>query len=85
MTTDLAVSYRGAGINPATGQWAQEPVWHDWPGPLDYLTNDNLLSNLSYRSQGYGDTIPDLLGGMLARLPLLNVCHSEVRCSARVL
>mmetsp|Transcript_7709 Transcript_7709/g.21928 ORF Transcript_7709/g.21928 Transcript_7709/m.21928 type:complete len:439 (+) Transcript_7709:352-1668(+) len=58
---DIAV--RGTGINPATGQWSQEPVWHTWPGPLDYLTNDNLLSSLSYKAQGYGDTIPDVFGG----------------------
>lgn len=52
----MNIGLNGASKNPATGQWDMDPVWHDWPGPLDYLLRDDLLSRTALQMQDQSST-----------------------------
>ena len=59
---EASIALNGAGVNPASGQWEQDPTFDDWPGAVDYLMRDDLLSRQSRRSQGLTE-LPEALTG----------------------
>jgi len=50
---EASIALNGIGMNPVSGQWNQEPTFHNWPGPVDYLLRDDLLTQTVNKSYGY--------------------------------
>lgn len=40
----------------------QDPTFHDWPGPVDYLLRDDLLTRTSNRMYGYKELPKEMQG-----------------------
>jgi hypothetical protein len=59
---ECSIALKGAGMNPVSGQWAQDATFHDYPGPVDYLLRDDFLSQTTRKAYGLAD-LPDFLAG----------------------
>ncbi|GHP07809.1 hypothetical protein PPROV_000655100 [Pycnococcus provasolii] len=61
---EASIAMQGAGLNPVSGQWAQEATFDDWNGDVDYLVNDDLFSQASMRAYGISQLPEDMAGKM---------------------
>ncbi|KAK3234493.1 hypothetical protein CYMTET_55249 [Cymbomonas tetramitiformis] len=59
---EASIALNGIGMNPVSGQWEQEATFHNWPGPVDYLLRDDLITQTSNRMYGYQDLPEDMRG-----------------------
>ena len=59
---EASIALNGVGMNPVSGQWNQEATFHNWPGPVDYLLRDDLLTQMANKSYGYAALPQDMKG-----------------------
>jgi len=59
---ECSIALNGVGLNPVSGQWAQDATFHTWPGPIDYLLRDDLLTQTMNKSYGYA-ALPEEMRG----------------------